>query len=359
MFQYRVFLRLTRAWLLGIIRDRATVFWMLLFPVLFVVIFGLAFGGEGVGSFQVGVVVERSTPAGGALLAGLGSVEIFEVSTGPEADELAKLRNGERDVVLVQQPAAGSEPGAALLLYHDPAQAATGQIVLPIVRQVVAGVDQRLSGRAPLLSVEERSVRAADLRFIDYFLPGIVAFSIMQSGMFAAIPLVQLRITRVLKRFGATPLPRWLVLASQGATRVVLALVTTVVLILTGRLLFGVETGSNWLGQVSLVLLGSAVFLSLGFVISGLAKTEEAVPALVQAVSFPMMFLAGVFWPVENFPPFMQVIARALPLTFLWDGLRQVMVGGAALHPLWVDYAVLLVWLVGGGLLAVRFFKWE
>jgi ABC-2 type transport system permease protein len=363
MSHVAVFLSLTRAWMLGIVRDRATVFWMLAFPVLFVVIFGMAFGRNDVGTFNVGVVVDESTPTGQALLEGFRSVEVFKVSTGSLDDELAKLRDGDRAVVVTTAPAdaASAQPAAAstVVVQFDPAEQTAQQIVLPIVRQVVNGVDQQLTGRTPVLTVEERSVRSDNLRYIDFFVPGIIAFSIMQAGMFAAIPLVQLRINRVLKRFGATPISRWAVLASQGATRLIISIVTTVVLLLVGKLLFDIHIGSNWLGMAAFVLLGGAAFLALGFFISGLSKTEEAVPALVQLVSFPMMFLGGVFFPIETFPRVVQVIARVLPLTFLADGLRQVMVGGAALYPLWIDCVVLLGWMLVGGVLALRVFKWE
>jgi ABC-2 type transport system permease protein len=142
-------------------------------------------------------------------------------------------------------------------------------------------------------------------------------------------------------------------------TRLILAVAQTVVLLLVGRLLFGVQIGDNPLAMAAFVLLGGIAFLCLGLAVSGLARTEESVPALVQAVSFPMMFLAGVFWPIENFPAAVQVISRVLPLTFLGDGLRQVMVGGAALYPLWVDYLVLAGWTAVLAVLAVRLFRWE
>jgi ABC-2 type transport system permease protein len=231
--------------------------------------------------------------------------------------------------------------------------------VLPIIRQVVDGVDRGLAGYTPSLIVEERSVRSDSLKFIDFFLPGIIGFSIMQNGMFAAIPFTQLRETRVLKRFRATPVPRWAVLASQGIVRLAMGLVQMLVLMAAGRIMFGIHISSNWAAILSLVVLGSAVFLALGFAISGIARTEESVPALVQIVSFPMMFLAGVFFPVESFPAFVQTISRVLPLTFLGDALRQVMVGGGGLQPLWVDYMVLAAWGLVSGVLAVRLFRWE
>ena len=361
----RAFTRLTRAWLLSIVRDRATIFWMFVMPLLFIVIFGLAFGRADTGSYRIGLAVDESTPAGRTLVEAFRSVKPFQVSIGSVENELAKLRTGDRYAVVTMAPApsasipAGAGTAGTVLVYYDPSRGAAAQIVLPIVRQVVDQVDSGLADRPPLLAVEERSVRSDSLRFIDFFLPGVVGFSIMQSGMFAAIPLVQLRSARVLKRFSATPLPRWAVLASQGAARLLLAAAQTAVLLLAGRLLYQVHISANWPGMAGFVLLGGAVFLCLGFAVSGLAPTDEAVPALVQVVSFPMMFLAGVFWPIETFPGFIQPLSRVLPLTFLADGLRQTMVHGAALNPLWLDYLVLLGWLAVAAVLAVRFFKWE
>jgi ABC-2 type transport system permease protein len=246
-----------------------------------------------------------------------------------------------------------------VVVYYDPSRGTAAQIVLPIIQQVVGGVNQQLTGQPPQLSVRTESVRSDDLSFIDFFLPGMIGFSIMQTGMFAAIPFVQLRVTRVLKRLNATPVSRAAVLSSQALVRLALAVVQTVVLLGVGRLLFDIHISRNVVGIASFILLGGVTFLCLGLAVSGLAKTEESVPALVQAVSFPMMFLAGVFWPIENFPPAVQAVSRLLPLTFLGDGLRQVMVGGASLNPLWLDYFALAVWGAITALLAVRLFRWE
>lgn len=360
----RSFWLLTLAWLRGMVRERSTLFWFFAFPVLFVVIFGLVFGRGDVGTYDVGVAVDTSLPAGAALVEALRGVKAFRVHIGDEAEELKRLKDGDRHAVvtLVPAPAASAVPNPAagtVVVYLDPSRGAAEQIVRPIIQQVVDAVDRQLSGRAPVLALEERSVRSSGLRFIDFFLPGVLGFSLMQSGMFAAMPLVQLRVTRVLKRFGATPVSRAAVLVSQGVARLVLAVAQTVVLLAVGRLLFGVHVGASWPAMIVFVPLGSAVFLALGFAVSGLARTEEATPALVQAVSFPMMFLSGVFWPVENLPPFIQLLARVLPLTFLADGLRQAMAGGFALYPQWLNLLALAAWGAIALLLAVRLFKWE
>jgi len=100
-------------------------------------------------------------------------------------------------------------------------------------------------------------------------------------------------------------------------------------------------------------------FLALGYVLASFTRTEEAANGITQVVQFPMMFLSGVFFPIEAMPQFLQSIARLIPLTYLADALRQVMVGGTAFAPLWVCAAVLLGWLVVCFAIASRKFRWQ
>ena len=100
-------------------------------------------------------------------------------------------------------------------------------------------------------------------------------------------------------------------------------------------------------------------FLALGYVIASFAKTEDSANGMTSVVQFPMMFLSGVFFPIDAMPQFLQSVARIIPLTYLADALRQVMVGGAAFAPLWVCAAVLLGWLVVCFAIASRKFRWQ
>ena len=97
----------------------------------------------------------------------------------------------------------------------------------------------------------------------------------------------------------------------------------------------------------------------LGYVIASFARTEEAANGITSVVQFPLMFLSGTFFPIDAMPDALKTVARALPLTYLGDGLRQVMVDGTPFSPLWVCFAVLAVWLVACFGIAARFFKWQ
>jgi ABC-2 type transport system permease protein len=115
----------------------------------------------------------------------------------------------------------------------------------------------------------------------------------------------------------------------------------------------------NWLLLLGLIMLGTLLFVAMGYVVGARVKTVEGANPIVQLISFPMMFLSGVFWPVDIMPDFIRPVVTALPLTYLGDSLRQVMVGSTPLYPMGVDILVMFGWLAACMLITVRFFKWE
>ncbi|MBN2098718.1 MAG: ABC transporter permease [Dehalococcoidia bacterium] len=106
-------------------------------------------------------------------------------------------------------------------------------------------------------------------------------------------------------------------------------------------------------------MLGTLTFLSLGFLMSAFAKTEETIMPMLMVVNFPMMFLSGIFFPVDMMPEFMRPVLNAMPLTYLGDSLRQIMVGATPLHPHYLNLAELGGWFLACLIGAVRFFRWE
>jgi ABC-2 type transport system permease protein len=216
-----------------------------------------------------------------------------------------------------------------------------------------------LGGRPPLVVPSPQIVQTENLNAISYFVPSMLGLSIMQVGIFAAIPLVADREKLILKRLAATPLRRWQLVGSNVLMRVLIAFTQAVIIVAVGSLAFGVEVVGSLLLVAAFVTLGAMAFLALGYVIASFAKTEDAANGMTSMIQFPMMFLSGAFFQIDQMPQFLQVVARLIPLTYLADALRQVMVGGAAFAPLWVCAAVLLGWLVVCFGIAARKFEWQ
>ena len=106
-------------------------------------------------------------------------------------------------------------------------------------------------------------------------------------------------------------------------------------------------------------VMGAVTFLALGYVIASFASTEDAANGMTSVIQFPMMFLSGTFFPIDQMPDVLKVVARVIPLTYLSDALRQVTVGGAAFAPLWTCFLVLGGWLVVCFGIASRKFRWQ
>ena len=139
----------------------------------------------------------------------------------------------------------------------------------------------------------------------------------------------------------------------------IVALAQTSIIIAIARLVFKVNMVGNWLLLAGFILLGTAALISIGYFIVSRARTVEAAQPIIQLVQFPMMFLSGIFFPMDMMPAAMKPVINAMPLTYLGDALRQIMVGATPIHSLWLDAGVLGAWLVVCMILAIKLFKWE
>jgi len=344
-------------------RQRAALFWTIAFPIFFILLFGALFSRSDSTTFSVGMVNEDNSSLSQGLVMAFKSVSAFDVHEGGWDAESDALKKGNRRAVVVIP--AGFEQSIlqksqdTVTVYYDATESTSQQVVLPIVRQVVDGFDRAIADAPALIRVENEPLQSQHLRAIDYLVPGILAMALMQLGIFAAAPLVVDRQNRVLKRLGATPLRRSTLVISTVIFRLLIAVCQAALIIVIARLVFHVPMLGNWFFLVGVVLLGTLTFLSLGFLMSAFAKTEETVMPMLMVVQFPMMFLSGIFFPVDMMPEFMRPILNAMPLTYLGDSLRQIMVGATPLHPHYINLAVLGGWFLACLVGAVRFFRWE
>ncbi len=347
------------------IRDRAAIFWTFAFPIIFIVLFGLIYSNTGSPSYTVGLVNQDGGPVAASLTGVFQRVKPFTIKSGAFDNELATLKQGNLDMVIVlpaglsQTVAAGKT--AQVQMYFDPSKSqANAQIEQNIVAQVLSAYNQSISHTTPALALTTNSITSHSLSGIDYLMPGILAMSLMQLGLFAtATPLVSLRQEGVLRRLGATPLPRWQLLLGQVFMRLTIGAVQAALIIGLSVAAFGVQVQGNYLALTGLVLLGAVTFIGMGYLIAAIARTVESASGISSAINFPMMFLSGIFFPLAFLPAFLAPVVRAIPLTYLADAFRQVTMGSAPEFPMWVDIAVLGGWAVVCAALAARFFRWE
>ena len=340
------------------VRNIQVIFFNLFFPVMIVVIFGLIFG-SGNATVNIGVVDRAHNPVSQTVLDQLRQVKAVKLYSGNLENERAALQKGDRDAVVVLPPSLGQGP-IALSAFYNAGKPQESSAALAIMNRFVEEASFRYAKIQPSFTLNAQPVNSRNLSYIDFLVPGVIAMSIMQTGLFSvAFSFVAFKQLGILRRLMATPMRVSDFLVSRIVTYLMMSVVQMAILIALGLLLYHLHFVGNPLYLIIVGFIGAAIFMSIGFTISGFAKDEGAVAAIANLVSFPMMFLAGVFFSLSNEPAWLQPITKLLPLTFLADALRSISLDGANLWAVRGDLLGLAVWLVITLVMAIRLFKWE
>ncbi len=363
MNRLRIFRKMFLANLKEFFRDRSSLFWMIAFPLIFTFIFGLVFSGGDQATFTIGIATEGSTPVTDRLIEEFREVPTFNVTTGELEGELEELKSGNRRMVLdiptITAEDVRNRVTSKVKFYYSKGEGETNRALISAIKEIFSGIERGITGTRPLFQLEASPLETRNLTQFDYVMPGILAMALMQLGLFGVFQFMSLRENKVIRGLAVTPLPRETLFESEVALRMLVALIQTFLIVVVGRLVFGVELVGNLFLLAGLVFLGAATFVSMGYMLASFTRSLEGGRNLIQTVQFPMMFLSGIFFPIEMMPNYIRPVVRAIPLTYLGDALRQVMVGFPPKYSLQTNVLILTGWLIFSTILAIRFWKWE
>ncbi len=330
-------------------RNRQALFFTLFMPLFIMLIFGYI-GFDKPQKIDVGLVVDQPNERTAQFVELVRQFPTFTVHEATLEAERAELDEGNRAAVIVVQNnllVAGERTPRELTVFTNASKAGEAQAVVSILNQSINQMTMAQTGQLPIVTVAPQEINAHDLRYIEFLLPGLIALSIMQMAVFSvAFVFTQYKEKGVLKRLLATPMKPIQFVLSNAMVRLFISVVQAAIFIVIGLLLFNVQVVGSYFLLLIAVILGAFTFLGLGFTISGLSKTTDSVPVFANIVVFPMMFLGGTFFAVENMPGWLQIIANVLPLTYFSDALREIMTKGTGLAGLWTDFLGLIVWAV-------------
>ena len=214
---------------------------------------------------------------------------------------------------------------ASLTIMLDPADT-SAEIVKSIIMSVANAFNYELIGAENVIKFNETSVITTHFSTVDLYIPGITAAFIMTNGIIAlAATSTEFKRRGIIKRLSITPLTKLDWILGNVLSQALLNLMLTAIMIAMGWILFDVRVIPDVL-SISMILLGSIMFSGIGMTMSGLIKDAEAASAVGNAVAFPMMFLSGTYFPLEMMPEYLQMISKALPLTYFSEGLKHAMI---------------------------------
>jgi ABC-2 type transport system permease protein len=191
------------------------------------------------------------------------------------------------------------------------------------------------------------------------YVAAIIAMLIIQGGLGAAIALVSERQRGSSDIFRVAPAcPTHMVIGNLAA-RVLVGGLQAIAVIGAGLLAFGVGVKGSWAVLALLVALGTLAFTAIGGALAMLAKNVEAISGIITLVTLPLLFLSGLFFPIDALPPYARSFALALPSSYLGDGLRWAVTGVSSITSLGTSLMVLAAWTLGCLLFSVKFYRWD
>jgi ABC-2 type transport system permease protein len=317
-------------------RSRGTVFWSLLFPVMLILLFGAIFSGMGDSKYTLYIQDLDNTDMSQSLISILnntGVLNIKNVEANQTTTEYIKDNNIKNLIVIpkgyktdITRSFTDPTIHVNLTYYFDPTDTQTNQVLRSVVSSVLEGLNMQLTQGKTIVGLNEQSTITENFGFIDFFIPGMIGFTIMQQSIYGSIERnTKFRKDGILRKLLTTPITRSEWILAKMLFMLFLAFISTTVAIGVGVLAFGIKVNINLL-TIVIVISTSFLFSGIGMIIGRFVKEEETADMAAGAISFPMMFLAGTFFAVDSMPAIIQVIARALPLYYVNEGLRNAMI---------------------------------
>ena len=344
----RIYLSFTIAASKMFFRRKSSIFWSLFFPVVTMLVLGNA-GFIGYSAPNVGLFYTTANEIIDELKSSK-SITIREYESKDNA--LEALEKGTLSALITLNP------DSKFIVTTRDGDLAEKEVVENFVFRII---NQDID---PINNVSSDIAKMNYQGYKGFIVPGIAAMAIMQNGIFSVVfTLLSYKNQGVLKRLKAAPISPSHFIVGHLISRVSIIILQTFILLIMGVFVLGVSVGQGsflaWLNILFLSFLGGILFLAIGLAISSLAPNEDSAPALANLVTFPMLFLSGVFFPIDFLPKIISYISNILPLTHLAEGIRLSALYGNSTFTTIPQLGITLAWLALSFFICAISFKWE
>lgn len=341
-------------------RRKSSIFWSLFFPVVTMLVFGNA-NILGYSAPNVGLIDYANTDNSKLIIESLKQSKSTEIQLLLSENEATELLTKGSIASYITINSSNNNSQSEIIITTRKDDFAEKEVVSNLVNSVM---NENKNSSEELSNIKSN---IADINYQGYkgfIIPGIAAMAIMQNGIFSVVfTLLSYKNQGVLRRLQATPISPSHFIVGHLISRVTIIILQTFLLLIMGVFILGVSIGQGsimaWINILLLSLLGGVLFLSIGLAISSLAPSEDSAPALANLVTFPMLFLSGVFFPIDFLPKFVGYVSNILPLTHLAQGIRlSALYGNSTLTTL-PQIGITILWLAIAFSICAFTFKWE
>ena len=358
---------ITKASFLASLKNPQSFVFSLLFPLIFVFIFG-AFSGNNLTRFNLALSPTCDTT--NILYKTISSQPFIVIKTFPDTIEMRKeLEKGKLAGILdietqIAHDSTQSLPHFNLTIKSTSASSLDMMQLIPLLENLSDKLEKRMSGnKATLVTIKQDIYNVRQYKTIDFVLPGQIGFSLLFSTLFGiAFTFFNLREQLVLKRFYATPVNKLNILLGIGFSRIFFQLINVLVLITVGHFCIGFTLAHGFitfLEMVGLSIFFLLMLMGVGLIFSSIVKNDTMIPLMINIFSLPQMLLSGTFFSISVFPEWLQTCCKILPLTHFNLAMRKISFEGASIFECWQNIGALGLWTLLIYFIVWKVFKWE
>jgi ABC-2 type transport system permease protein len=361
---------LTIAWkdLIEFRRNRIALIFSIIMPILMMGMFGLIFqdSASALNDVPVGLIVndigeysEQIATMIRSISTSSDSIQLVDVSTQSHAEELILSAEIKAAVIIPQNFSSSiqDQKQAKIILITDPSNPTISQALTQFFNSIIEVISDQFShdfiatGMPYInpdfvlnpIAVDVESVVSGGGSSFDFVAPGFIALNVMMSGLTAlGSALARERESGTLAGILMSPISRTSIILGKTISHTLRNLLQGGLTIAIAILVFGVTIRGNPFLIVFILVMGTLSFLGLGIVATVITKEQESAQLVLGILQFPMMFLSGVLFPVEQMPSFLQSVSKVLPLTYAVDALRKVMILGAGIEAVIFPLTILI-----------------
>lgn len=346
-------------------RDKVAIFFVFVFPLIFLLIFGSIFRGDGA-SFNIAVFNESQTEVAKGFETEVKKTSSIKVKDALNLEDAKTMMGrGELDSIIqipenFGQPDQNGKPSGNVIVYFEESSPQAGQTFASLIQGLISEFNLHLMHERTPLGVTAQPTKTTGLETFDYTFSGILGFTLLSLGIFGPTTVFpRLKQRGVLRRYQTTTIKIWQYFVGNVISNAAVGMLALILMFTAAVVVFDLNMRGSYLNLAIIVLLGVTMLFGIGLALGGWAKNENQAAPLAQLVTLPMMFLSGVFFPTFLMPEFLQKITQFIPLTPIIDSVRLIITENASLPDLGPQLAVIGSWTVIIYIVAFKMFRWE